>query len=329
MRQLVRIKFGSHLYGTSTPASDVDYKSVFVPSARDILLQRAKGTMSDQRPKAEREKNYAGEVEEEKFSLQRFLGLAAEGQTVSLDVLFAPEWAWIGNVEPEWLEVVVNRHRLLTKKSAAFIGYARQQANKYGIKGSRVAAARTALSALEDGLAVHGAQAKLGIIAREIEALAATQEHMSFPTDTAPHGQTITMWDVCNRKMPYTASIKSARDVMARMVDEYGKRALEAESQQGIDWKALSHAVRVGNQAIELLTTGHVTFPLPNAAHILEIKLGRRLYQDVAAEIEDLLIRVEGASAVSSLPDSADLEWIDNFVADVHEREITLRSSTG
>lgn len=329
MRQIVRIKFGSHLYGTSTPASDVDYKCLFVPSARDILLQRAKGTMSDQRPKAEREKNYAGEVEEEKFSLQRFLGLAAEGQTVAIDILFSPDWALTESPSEEWRTISDNRHRLLTKRSASFIGYARQQANKYGIKGSRVAASRSALALLEAGIKEHGATAKLGVLADEIASLAMQQEHMLFLKDTTPHGQEVTLWDVCNRKMPYTASIKNARDIMARIVDEYGKRALMAESQQGVDWKALSHAVRVGNQAIELLRTGFVTFPLANAAHILDIKLGRRLYQDVSAEIDDLLVRVEEAAAISSLPDGADLDWIDDFVAGVYEREITLRSSTG
>jgi predicted nucleotidyltransferase len=45
VRTIVRIKFGSHLYGTATLASDIDYKSVFVPSATDILLQRVKGSM--------------------------------------------------------------------------------------------------------------------------------------------------------------------------------------------------------------------------------------------------------------------------------------------
>ena len=37
---------------------------------------------------------------------------------------------------------------LVTRRSAAFVGYCRQQANKYGIKGSRVAAARKALTLL-------------------------------------------------------------------------------------------------------------------------------------------------------------------------------------
>ena len=42
---IVRIEFGSHLYGTSTSASDHDYKSVYIPSASDILLQRVKGSL--------------------------------------------------------------------------------------------------------------------------------------------------------------------------------------------------------------------------------------------------------------------------------------------
>jgi predicted nucleotidyltransferase len=40
VKTIVRMKFGSHLYGTEPPRSDLDFKSLFVPSARDILLQR-------------------------------------------------------------------------------------------------------------------------------------------------------------------------------------------------------------------------------------------------------------------------------------------------
>lgn len=36
MTTIVRVKFGSHLYGTNTPTSDLDFKSVHIPPARDI-----------------------------------------------------------------------------------------------------------------------------------------------------------------------------------------------------------------------------------------------------------------------------------------------------
>jgi hypothetical protein len=31
---IVQIKFGSHLYGTNTPTSDLEFKSVYIPTAR-------------------------------------------------------------------------------------------------------------------------------------------------------------------------------------------------------------------------------------------------------------------------------------------------------
>lgn len=322
MRNIVTIKFGSHLYGTTTPTSDLDFKSVFIPSARDIMLQRVKGSINKSRAKSEKEKNLPGEVEEEGYSLQRYLDLAAEGQTVALDVLFSPEWSMTEPPAPEWREVVENRARLLTRRSTAFVGYCRQQANKYGIKGSRVAAARAALGVLCILVDEHGSTPKLGKFEADVAKSVAGIEHMLIVDIPLASGTLIRHWDVCGRKLPFTSSIKNARDVVQRLVDEYGQRALQAESQHGVDWKALSHAVRVGTQALEFLATAHVTFPLPNASHILAIKTGYVPYQEVSAEIEDLLERVEAASAVSSLPDQPDREWIDDFVTRVYREEI-------
>lgn len=322
MRKLVTIKFGSHLYGTTTPASDIDFKSIYVPAARDILLQRVKGSVNNHRQKAEKEKNLPGEVEEESYSLQRYLELAAEGQTVALDILFAPEWSMTEAPAPEWQEVIANRHRILTKRSAAFIGYCRQQANKYGIKGSRIAAARKALALLEKLVMDHGTTRKLGDFDTQIAAEIADVEHMVVVDIPLASGKDIRHWDVCGRKLPYTSSIKNARDITQRLVDEYGQRALLAESQQGVDWKALSHAVRVGTQAIEVLQTAHVTFPLPNAAHVLAIKTGAVPYQEVSAEIEGLLERVEAEAERSSLPSTPDFDWINDFVARVYREAV-------
>jgi hypothetical protein len=93
---------------------------------------------------------------------------------------------------------------------------------------------------------------------------------------------------------------------------------VQAESNQGVDWKALSHAVRVGEEAIELLATGKITFPLRNAAYILAIKQGLIPYTEVASEIEHLLETVEASSAVSTLQDEADIAFIDGLVVSVY-----------
>jgi hypothetical protein len=319
-RVIVLVKSGSHLYGTSTRASDLDFKGVYVPTPKDILLQRIRASVRQNRQKEAGERNLPGDIDREFYSLQRFLGLLAEGQTVALDVLFAPPGSMSLPPAAEWQEIQRNRHRLLTRKSASFLSYCRQQANKYGIKGSRVATARGALARLTTLEAEHGSAAKLGQLAGAITDLAG--EHSALVDITSGSGQQIRHWDVCGRRMPFTTSLKSCREVMQRLVDEYGQRALAAESQQGVDWKALSHAVRVGHQAVELLRTGHVTFPLPNATHILAIKKGELAYRQVAAEIEQLLAEVEAAAEASVLPPEPDHAWIEDFVLDVHRREV-------
>lgn len=216
----------------------------------------------------------------------------------------------------------------MTRKSAAFVGYCRQQANKYGIKGSRVAAARSVLNALNEGYERFGSVAKLAVMADEVERAFAQVEHISVFDQTLENGVVIRHLDVCGRKLPYTSSIKNGREIVQKLVDEYGKRALQAESQQGVDWKALSHSVRVATQAIELLNTGQVTFPLPNADHVIAIKQGRLAYQDVGTEIEQLLVDVESAAARSSLPDDVDRTWIDDFVARVYAEEVKQLGAT-
>lgn len=321
MRVIMETKFGSHLYGTSTPASDVDIKGVFIPSAQDILLQRARGVINTARPKGFAEKNFAGEVETEMFSLQRFLGLLAEGQLVALDMIFAPPEFYLSPPAPIWSEILANRHRLLCKRSTAFIGYVQKQAAKYGIRGSRVAATRQALDLLNNAMMNgYSTGEKLETLRPLIEK--SIGDFSAIVETTSPAGAKIEMWEVCGRKMPMTASIKNASDIMARLFEEYGKRALMAEKQEGVDWKALSHAVRVGNEALELLRTGKITFPLINAAHILNIKMGYRPYQDVAAEIEELVTLVEAAAESSILPADPDLEWIDWFVFRVYRAEV-------
>lgn len=45
---IVKMLFGSHLYGTQTPSSDTDYKGVAMPSVRDIALGRVPGHVLNQ-----------------------------------------------------------------------------------------------------------------------------------------------------------------------------------------------------------------------------------------------------------------------------------------
>ena len=291
---IVRIEFGSHLYGTSTSTSDRDYKSVYVPCMADILLQRVKGSLGHKVSRFDGDKNSPEDTDDEMYSLQRYLGLLSEGQTVTIDMLFTPKPLLSSAL---WDEIRANKNLLLTKRSAAFVGYCRKQANKYGIKGSRVAAAKQAMEFFKVHLDRLGTTAKLHEIADLLPSLAGEHTHI-VELDA---GNAERFIDCCNRKVSFGNTIKAAFEIYSRIHDNYGKRAKLAQTNEGIDWKALSHAVRVANEALELLATANVTFPLPNAAHILEIKRGLLPYDVVASEIEKLLEDVEKASKVSAL----------------------------
>lgn len=320
MKTVVRMKFGSHLYGTNTPQSDMDFKAVHIPDAKDILLQRVAGSISDKRNKGEGEKNLAGETDQESYSLQRFLELLVDGQTVAIDMLFAPEEMLL-ETSDLWNLIQSNRHLLLTKKSAAFVGYCRTQANKYGIKGSRVAAARDAAKFFKESLAVLGPQAKVVEVADNLDELLG--EHSTIIEQKInSSGDVGKFFECCNRKVSFNGTIKQAAEVFERIHLSYGQRAQLAQSNEGIDWKALSHAVRVGVEALELLNTGKVTFPLPYAQDILAIKQGKTPYAQVANEIESLLIAVEAASATSTMRDKADTDFIDRLVATVYREQV-------
>src|SRR6185503_7762646 len=91
------------------------------------------------------------DIDIEIVSLGQFLKLLLEGQTMALDMLFAPDWSYTFTGKDICLfqEIYANRLRLMNRRLNSFVGYARQQASKYGQKGFRIHAYRAALDWLK------------------------------------------------------------------------------------------------------------------------------------------------------------------------------------
>lgn len=313
MKIVVQMKFGSSIYGTRTPSSDLDLKSVFIPEYRDIILGTAQDTINTVTKVDVRAKNTSEDVDDERFSLKQFFKLLSEGQTGALDMLFCPE-AQIIESSDLWRHIQFNRDKFIHSGAAAFVGYCRKQANKYGIKGSRVAAVRTWLEFLNE----CPPYMKLSELSTQIDVFMYKKEFMSIVSTKGPNGELQPHVEIVNRKVPMTATVKYTIDIYQPIFDNYGARSLAAEANAGLDWKALSHAVRVKNEALELLKTGFITFPRPEAQHLLAIKLGQVDYKIVAEEIESGLEEVEAAALVSSLPKKPNKEFIDNLIFEVY-----------
>ena len=319
---LVELRAGSHLYGTATPASDTDLKAVHLPTARDILLQRARPTVTEERAKERGERNLPGDVDRESYSLQRFLDFVLAGQPLALEMLFAPDAVMTMPPDPLWRAVQALASRLVSRQATPFLRYCRLQAKRYGSKGARAAVARQAVTLLEDAEAAQGTTARLAVIEPALAAFAAGTPHAALIDLPVGGGRDMRHLELCGRKVPLHASIKAAREMAARLLAEYGARTLLAEQDGGVDWKALSHAVRVGQEAIELLATGRLVFPLAGAGHLLAIKLGHVPYEAVTEEIARLLRTVEAAAATSTLPDEPDRDAAEDLVLQAYRRQV-------
>ena len=146
---IVLMKFGSHLYGTNSEASDQDFKGIFLPSREDAFLGNIPKSHNNAKKKAENQKNTSDDVDIESYSLQYFIKLACEGQTVAIDMLHAPE-NMILETSNVWTKIVKNRDKFYTKNLKAFIGYARKQCVRYGLRGGRINTINEVIKVLEN-----------------------------------------------------------------------------------------------------------------------------------------------------------------------------------
>ena len=181
--------------------------------------------MTDERDRDQGERNQPGDVDRESHSLQRFLDLVLAGQPIALEMLFAPDQAMTMPPAPLWREVQALAPRLVSRRATVFLRYGRVQAERYGAKGARAAAARQALAVLEAAEAAHGTTARLGLIEAELTALVADTAHAALIDVDVGGGRIVRHLDLCGRKTPLHASIKWAREMAARLLAEYGDRA--------------------------------------------------------------------------------------------------------
>jgi hypothetical protein len=244
-----------------------------------------------------------------------------EGHPHVLDMLFAPPWAWVGEPDPLWRTILEYRSRMLSRSIVPIFDYCRGQCAKYGLKGTRITALRTVLAAL-DRLCEQGHDRSMLCLHRPfLEEWFAGMDMIGFEEGGDPSGRPSTLLTVSDKSVPLTCSVHRAVPVFRGALAKYGHRAHAAETNQGIDWKAVMHAVRVGTQTIELLETGTITFPRPDATFLLTVVKGEHPYREVAARIESLMTEVEEAAARSPLPEKPDFAMMDLLVANAYQEE--------
>jgi predicted nucleotidyltransferase len=317
MQILVKAYAGSHLFGTNTPNSDLDYKGIYIPTKRDMLLNQVESSVTIKRDKGHGERNTKDDVDVEFYSFQKFMQMLHEGQTVALELLWTPDHLII-EAHPWWYDFRdFGRKAFMHKKVTSFVGYCKKQADKYGVKGSRMAAMKIAKTTCEE----LRQTTKLKVQWETLQERLKDVEHIRFDVQETKLGP-VRYMEVCERKHQDTQTWEYTINHLRDTYNAYGARAKQAEANEGIDWKALSHAYRVCCQAIEILRDQTLTLPLKKEDLIIvrNVKLGLIPFNIFKPFLEAKLEEVLKWEKESTLPEDFDYEkWCERLVVKVYE----------
>lgn len=88
----------------------------------------------------------------------------------------------------------------------------------------------------------------------------------------------------------------------------------------GFDTKFAYHAIRLGLQGVELLTTGGVTLPIPepDRTWLRGLRIGEYSKEEAVERIEDLRNELDILIATADLPDRVNSRELDAWIVDMH-----------
>jgi predicted nucleotidyltransferase len=294
---IAKTKFGSHLYGTSTPESDHDFRGVFLPTLRECYLNKIPEVYTD-----------PTEEDTQLFSLHKFLNLAGTGQPIAIEML-AAEGDNLLISSPLWDYIRSNRKKFYTKKMDAFFGYSRSMAAKYAVRSERLNALEALICLIKE---VYGNgdkiyEAKLSDLWQHLP----LSEFLSKEKDDKGYD----FYVVLNRKYRDNTPIKHFLNAMNDLAGEYGDRVKKAAANE-IDWKAVAHAFRVGYQVLQIAETGDLTFPLIKADYLRDMRYGKLHFSNdgVSDALRQLVEDAEKAIAKSDLPDKFDNSIVEDIL---------------
>lgn len=309
--------FGSTLYGTETPGkSDVDIRGIFLPSQESLALNTAPKSLHYSTGNAER-RNTSADVDIDLWSVQHWLlKLLPSGDTGALDILFSPSHKACTLFRDSKLDGVFNTPLKLldAKHGQAYAEYSLGQAKKYGIKGSRIGA----LKNVYKWLVANYPSPTPGIRLRDIlEPLATECADNRFCSIEMVQGEPAIQ--LCGKM--HVGSIRVA-EFLHRVesdMQRYGARAAEAEQNQGIDFKALSHALRALDQMEELLDTGKISFPLKNREELIAVKQGALSWPELEAKILSRLADIDALRDARDFQGYFDKQFAEQQILSCYE----------
>jgi len=279
---------GSRLYGTNTPESDIDERGVFIPS-EEYILGFAKRI--EQAENKEEDSVY--------IELRKFLHLATQNNPNIIEYLYVPKNMWL-HATKEWEKIIENKHLFVsTKAKFTFSGYAHSQFKRIKNHRGYLLNPPKKKPVPEDfGLTGRSLMSDddMGAYETVKEVVEVVEDLMSLVTKSKAYKNAKREWD------SYENWKKNRNPERAILEEKYG-----------FDVKHAQNLYRLITEGEELLTTGNITFPRPDAEFLLEIRNGKYSYDQMLAILENYDQKFEELYQSSKLQKSADVKKIDEL----------------
>lgn len=276
-RVIFKTVAGSHLYGTATPESDYDVRGVCHQTPESLI-----GLSPFDQYQAEKEDLTI-------FGLNKFCKLAADCNPNIIEILFAPTEAPTCLYSSRtWLRLLDIRHAFVSKKALyTFTGYAYSQLERI----------ERHYRWIRDGAPVNPNPKDFG--AEPIHSTDANNEWK---------------WATPQDKNMYQNARERYRQWQHWMTERNPARH-DLEQKWGYDTKNALHLARLMTQGEELITTGRLAFPRPDAKWLLEIRNGLMTYDEIVQWAKDAEERLKViADNQSAIPHGPNRKLIEQFV---------------
>lgn len=267
--------YGSNLYGTNTPESDLDYKTVYLPELDKLLKNESSLKTKSSSTGDNNSKNGKDDVDSDLIPLQVFVKDFKNGVTYAIELACACVQG-IGVFTSQFRYICACLLAFNIKNIDGMIGYAYGQSKRFGLKGNRY----------KDVL-------KLEALFKSSQDYARIMDHpnlISVLSETFKDSEYVNVKDdavhILNKRYVFQEKIKDMVKYIGKIVESYGGRTIQ--NHDNIDWKGVSHAYRIIEQCIEYRLTGNIVFPRENAQYLLEIKQGKHDYQKIIDELDGL-----------------------------------------
>lgn len=309
MKTLFSCLYGSMLYGTSTSESDRDMKCIVLPDLDSLLLGISPKNKVKTPSKSLGEKNKAGDIDIEEIPLHVFAKDFMEGQTYALELAYAvdcvdAEQAIFDGRFPKFVEEL--RNNFLTSNVNAMCGYAVNQAKIYSNKGDRLNAANEAKHLfssfpLLDKISDHSET--FNEVAKDIEETYPEYFQVSEYAIDATNTVMRPCIKLLEKTLPYSNTFETNLTVVNKQIEKFGSRA-KAASMTTADFKAVSHAIRIVNEGIDLLSGKKLSYPYSKeyCDYLLSVKRGELNIDTISELISNKVDELKTLSLNSKLP---------------------------